>query len=145
MKVILQKDIKNIGRKFDVKNVKDGYARHYLIPQKLVKVATPQAMSSLNKEIKRGLEEEKKLMERLKIMASKIKEEHLKFKVKHSDGKAYGSIGEKDIEDALEKLDYSYLKAVLASSLKTLGDYEAKIVFETGIESKIKVSLLPEE
>jgi large subunit ribosomal protein L9 len=145
MQIILQKDIKNLGKKFDVKNVKDGYASHYLVPQKLAIIATSSAIASLKVKKEKWSKEEEALREKIQKLSLKIKGEHLKFKVKHSAGVAYGSIGEKDIKETLEKLGYSHLNVTLASSFKTLGDYEARIVFDGEVESKIKISLLSED
>src|SRR3989344_999724 len=91
MKVILLEDVKKIGRKFEVKNVSDGYAKNFLFPNGLADIATPDALKELEKKKSETDKESRELMKRLEELARTLKERHLEFFVKtgaHGDRKS---------------------------------------------------------
>jgi len=142
MKVILKTRVPNLGYEWDVVNVKDGYARNFLLPKKLAEVATPKQIE----RAKRHMEERVKKMEELvagaKEAAEKLAKIELVFHKKARGNKLYGSIAEKDIQEALaseHKLEVSKESIRMAEHLKELGEYKVTIHLAEGVEAKIKV------
>src|SRR3990167_3077852 len=122
MQVILQENIPSLGNKLDIKNVKDGHARNFLIPRGLVVLASKSALKNLElRKLKLEKEEEKTRIESEK-QAKKILKEKLNFKVLHNKGKAFGSITTKDIYSELKEKGYSNFEIILGESIKTLGE-----------------------
>lgn len=136
MKVILLKDVKNIGRAGELITVSDGYANNLLLPKKLGVQATPQ---ELNK-YKAHVEKNTKDADRLKALAKKLASEPLKFMLKTgSRGEVFDSITKEDIAAALKKAGYEAIKIDLEKPLRALGTHAAVIHLGKGIEAKITV------
>lgn len=147
LKVILLQDIRDFGGKGEVKNASDGYARNFLVPRGLAKIATPQAVAELEKE-KAGKEKKAAAeISRNKESAAKLGKIEIKFSAKSSDGRAiFGSIGAQKIVEALKEKGFEIDKSRidLKSPLKTIGEHLVGISFGAGIEAKVKV-LVEEE
>ncbi len=148
MKVILLKDIDKVGKKFDVKEIKDGYARNFLIPKGLAKPATEEALIWLEtqKEIegKKAEEELTKIQER----ASAIDDQELIIPVKVGDeDQLFESVTSQKIAEKLKEAGFEIKKTqiVLAEPIKELGDFSVKIKFEHNLESEIRVIVTKEE
>ena len=148
MKVILLKDVKAQGKKGELVNVSDGYARNYLFPQKLAIEADAQAMNELkNREASKKHKIEVEVAE-AKALAAKIKETQLEIKTScGADDRLYGAITSKDIADALEK-QYGIVldkrKISLDKPIKSCGSYELDVRLYTDISEKLKVSIVKE-
>lgn len=144
MKVILLKDVKNLGKKGDVVNASDGYARNFLFPRNLAKEATENSMYELNQ--KKESERRKKLAEiqEAQKLAEEIKNKEVKITVKAGEnGKLFGSITSKDVADALN-LQYKLSvdrKKVNIDTIRQLGTYEAEIKLYPEVSTKIKVTV----
>ena len=129
MKVILLQDVKPIGKKGDLAEVNDGYAKNFLIPKKMAVMATKEAQ---NERKMRIAQEEKREAEN-KANALKMKGELtgkvITVKVKCNEDKMYGSVTTQDVAKAL--LDAGYTvdkkKITLPSTIKTLGKYEIEV------------------
>lgn len=147
MKVILLKDVKDIGKQFEVKDVKDGYARNFLLPKNLAKPATKEALIWLNtqKEIS-----EKKAEEDLKSiqgLASSIDGQEVTILVKVGDqDQMFESINAQKISEKLKEMGYEVKKSQLELPvpLKELGEYPVKIKFEHNLEAEITVIISKE-
>jgi len=140
MKIILLQDVKNFGKKFDVKEVKDGYARNFLLPSKLAIVATPNELERLKSEKARQDDEREKCVAHIKIEAEKLKDSALEFKLKvGKKGEAFGSIGKKDIERELSARGLIEAKAELVKPFKTLGEHDVQIDFGEGLKTAIRI------
>ncbi|MDD3614152.1 MAG: 50S ribosomal protein L9 [Candidatus Pacebacteria bacterium] len=148
MKIILLESIPKLGKKYEVKNVADGYAINFLIPKKLAVAATPQKIKEIEnlkkqKEIRK--EEEQKIF---KEWVEKIKDTPLEFKLKtDKSGKTFGSVKKEDIIKQLEqktgfKLDEKQI--ILEEHIKKVGDYLIKIKFSPEIETELKIRVLSE-
>lgn len=139
MKVILTKDVKNLGRAGDVKDVAEGYARNFLIPKKLAEIATAEGVKEV--EAKKASEQAKAEMEadKLRELAAKVKGKKIILKSKEKNGKLFGSITAKDIADELqrENLAVSTDCIIMKEALKKTGTYEIRIALSKDIESKI--------
>ena len=147
MKVILLKDLKGTGKKDDVVNVADGYAKNYLIPNKIA-IATNANNLNENKQLKQAQDYHKQQeFEKAVALGEKLKDLELVVKIKNGEnGKAFGSITAKEISNELEKLGYDVdkKKIVLTSPLKTVGLYkvEAKLHAKVDVKFTVKVESL---
>jgi len=104
MKIILLQDIKNLGKKFEVKEVKNGYARNFLFPQKLAVAATAAALKNLTKQKEQWEVQHQKFIQELKEEAKKLEGETLIFNLRiDQKEKVFGSVSKNDIEKALEE------------------------------------------
>ncbi len=140
MKVILLKDIKGVGRKLDVKEVKDGYGRNFLLARGLVEAATKEALNRLEAQKKIQEAERQKLAAKLKEEAVKIEALSVNFKMKVGEkGEAFGSISRKDIEIELAKHGYKNLKIELERPIKTIGENFITVDLGENIKAKLKV------
>lgn len=136
MKVILLKDVKNIGRAGELITVSDGYANNLLFPKKLGVQATP---AELNK-YKAQVEKDAKETDRLKALAKKLMNEPLKFVLKTGPhGEVFNSITKEDVGAALKKAGYEAIKIDLEKPLRTLGTHVAVIHLGKGIEAKLAI------
>ncbi|HHW01397.1 MAG TPA: 50S ribosomal protein L9 [Thermoanaerobacterales bacterium] len=146
MKVILLKDVKDIGVKGEVVNVAEGYARNYLFPRKMAAEATEAGLRQLEQEKKaqeKKREKEKQIAIRQAEMLAKT---HLTLKVKAGEqGKLFGSITSKDISEALKEqynIDIDKRKIELSSPIKSVGDYEVTIKLAPEVETKILLKII---
>lgn len=147
MKVVLLKDVDKLGREGEVKEVAEGYARNFLIPQNMAKAASDQAVREVEaKRAKKESSDQAELEETQKL-AEQLDGRELFIKVKEKDGTLFGSVNEKTIAktfaDEGTKIDASCVK--LAEPIKEVGDYEVRIDLPHGLEANIKVILVPEE
>lgn len=141
MKVILLEDIKNVGRRHEVKNVSDGYARNMLFPKKMAVLATPEEMRKIEKEKQTAEIEEKQSISKLK---SVTEGEPIKFYLKTGDrGEIYTSIKSEDIEQELRRRGLAEVKVKLPKPIKNLGLFEVEINLRKGVAGKIKISAEP--
>lgn len=146
MKVILTQDIKGVGKKDEIINANDGYARNFLLPRKMAVEANSQNMSLLqgrkdSANFKKEQEKENALMIQEKL--SKIM---LKVKVKAGgNGKIFGSITSKEIATELKNqynLDIDKKKILLKDSIKELGVFNIEIKLYEGIIGKLKIDII---
>ncbi|MCC8161557.1 MAG: 50S ribosomal protein L9 [Oscillospiraceae bacterium] len=143
MQVILTKDVKGQGKKGQMVNVSDGYARNYLLPRGLAEVA-----SKANINVMKGKQEsleykKKKELEEANAIADKMKEIKVVLKAKAGDnGKLFGSVTSKDVAEALTmqhhiKLDKK--KFVMPDGIKALGTTVVDVKIYTGVTGKLSV------
>ena len=142
MELILIKDLEHLGKIGDVVNVKEGYARNYLLPQKLVLEATEVNKKIVEKEklrIGKKKEESKKGAEEL---AQKLEKFSLTIPVQVGEkDKLYGSVTLQDISDLLKKegFDIDKRKIELSTPVKALGIYSIKIKLNPQVTATMKV------
>jgi large subunit ribosomal protein L9 len=148
MRVILLEDIKDIGKKFEIKDVKDGYARNFLIPKGLVKIADKKGLEWLETEKEK---QEKKAEEELKgyqVIASQVDGLEVIIPVKIGDqGQMFEKIDPQDIAEKLKEMGFSVdkQKIDLAEPIEELGEFPVKIKFEHNLESEIIVIITEEK
>lgn len=141
MKVILLKDVEKVGKQFEIKEVKEGYARNFLIDKGLAKPATEEALKWLEvqKEIqeKKAEEELKKAQE----LASKIDDMELAIAVKvGEEGQLFESINAQKISDKLKEMGFDVKKTQvgLPEPIKEIGEFPVKIKLEHNLEVEIR-------
>lgn len=142
MKVILQKDIANLGEAGDIKEVSDGYARNYLIPKKLVIVANEASKKAIEHQKKLiKIKKEKRRKESEKLISS-LNGKELQFKARAGDeGKLYGSITSMDIAKKLREMGFEIdkRKIQLETPIKELGTFKATVKLEEGLHAELSI------
>ena len=143
MKVILLQDVKSQGKKGDLINVSDGYAKNYLFPRHLAKEADAQVYTELKNKADaiafRDAEERKNALE----LKKKLDETTLVFHTTGgADGRLYGAVTSKDISDKLAKdhgIEVDKKKITISSTIKTVGTFQVDIKLYHDISSILKV------
>ncbi len=142
MKVILLQDLKSVGKKGEVVNASDGYARNFLFPKKLAQEANDVNMHILNK--KNEADRKKKLaeIEEAQKVANELKDKEVIIYAKSGDnGRLFGAITTKDISQEMEKqLNITIdKKKIVVNTIKTMGLYDVEVKLYPEISTKIKV------
>ncbi|TFG35282.1 MAG: 50S ribosomal protein L9 [Parcubacteria group bacterium] len=142
MKVILLKDVEKIGSKLDVKEVKSGYARNFLIAKGLAKQATEEALEwlAVQKEIMEKKAEEN--LGKVQAAASAIEGREIVIPVKVGDeDQLFESVNAQKIAEKLKEAGFEIKKSqiVLGQPIKELGEYPVKIKLEHNLEAEIQV------
>ena len=146
MKVILLENVKGVGKKDEVINASDGYARNYLLPKKLAVEANAENMSKLNN--KKEANNYKKDLEKqaAEEVAKKLKGILLKIKVKAGEnGKIFGGVTAKEISDNLKsqyQIEVDKKKIELKEQIKTLGSFSVTIRLYEGVTGTLKMEVL---
>jgi large subunit ribosomal protein L9 len=145
MKVILMQDIKGVGKKDEVINANDGYARNFLFPRKLAVEANTENMSKLKgrqDSVNFKKEQEKENAEKVKKQLSEML---LTIKVKAGEnGKIFGSITSKEISTELKKqynVDIDKKKILLKQAIKEIGTFTIDVKLYEGITGKLKINI----
>ncbi len=148
MKVILKKDIKGVGKKEEVINAADGYARNYLLPRGLAVEASDGNLSTLKEKKDSKKYKESMEVEEARELSKKISGLSIRFNVKTGEnGKLFGSITSKDISEEIKRqhnINIDKRKIVLEDSIKAAGVYNIEIKVYPNITSKIKVEVVGE-
>ena len=145
MKVILLQDVKGTGKKGEVLEVSDGYARNFLIKKGLAEEATAVKLNSLNIKNKSLEFHKNEEIKALKAQAESLKGKKITLKIKCGEnGKIFGSITTKEIADAVNELGFSVdkKKVLLKDPIKNLGIYDVEIKFLPDVSAKIKVEVI---
>ncbi len=141
MKVVLQKDVESVGGAGDIKNVADGFARNFLIPNGLAEPATPESIAKAEEAKKEQTEKEKEDLAKAQEIAEDLDGREVVIKSKAEDDKLFGSVVAKEIVEALAaqgvKLEEKYI--ILVDPIKEIGEHKIKINLDHGIEVEIKV------
>ena len=148
MKVILKEDVQNLGQQGDVVEVKSGYARNYLMPQKLAILFTKQQKKSIEEAQRveeRKLEREK---DQLESVLKQVEDLSLSLKMQsEEDSKLFGSVTKLDIVKLLEEngitVDKKYVD--LSSPIKTLGEHKVNIVFTKEMSGSFTLAVEKED
>ncbi len=145
MKVVLLKDIKGKGKKDDVINVPDGYARNFLFPQKLAVEASAQALSEVKSKNEAKEHHAQELLDNLNALAKKLNGKIVEISAKGGkEGKLFGSVTSKDVATAIKEQlgdDVDKRKISLESDIKAFGTYSADIKLHQGISAKISIKV----
>lgn len=146
MKVILLDNIKGVGKKDEIINASDGYARNYLLPKKLAVEANAENMSKLNNKKEANIYKKDLEKQAAEETAKKLKGILLKIKAKSGEnGKIFGGITPKEISENLKeqyKIDVDKKKIELKETIKTLGEFQVNIRLYEGIVGTLKIQVL---
>ena len=146
MKVILLQDVKAVGKKGDLVDVNDGYAKNFLIPKKLATAGTKTAQNERNQKI--AQEEKRQAEEKAAALQiqKKLMGKEFTVKVKCNDSRMYGSVTSLDVANALLKEGFKVDKKqiTIPANIKTLGKYEAEIWCYKETVAKVTINVVPE-
>ena len=148
MKVILLQDVKKMGKKGDVIEASDGYARNYLFPRKLAEEATANALHVVN--AKKENERKKKLaeLEAAQKLAAELKGKEVTINAKAGDsGRLFGAITNKDVAEAINsEFNLSIdKKKIVVNTIKVAGEYEVEVKLYPEVSTKMKVNIVPKQ
>ena len=147
MKVVLLKDVKNMGKRDDILNVSDGYARNFLFPQKLAAEATPGTLKEI--ERKRAAQDAREAEMKAEAMAKAelLKNKVIVLQVKCGEqGRLYGSVTSAEVAEALEKqhgIKADKRKIDLGDPIRETGIREISVWLYSGITTKMKLDIQP--
>ena len=146
MKIILKKDIANLGEAGEVVEVKTGYALNYLVPQGFATVGTPSAIKQHEETIRQRAHKEAKNVAEAQAKAAKISAANIKVAAKVGEnGKLYGSITAAQIAAALTELGFEAdKKDITLPEIKELGEFEGKIKCYKGVFADLKIEVVAE-
>ena len=146
MKVILKADIKGVGKKDEVINASDGYARNFLLPKNLAVEANAENMSKLKEKQDSNAYKKSQEKEEAKKIADKLSKILLKVPVKAGEnGKIFGGVSAKEISDLLKKeykIEVDKKKIELKETIKTLGVRTITIKLYEGVIGNLKIDVI---
>ena len=146
MKVILTQDIKGVGKKDEIINANDGYARNFLFPKKMAVEANKQNMSLLQGRKDSANFKKEQDKEKANELKDKISKIMLTIKVKSGEnGKIFGSITSKEISTELKKqrnIEIDKKKIMLKEAIKEQGTFTIEIKLYEGIIGKLKINII---
>ena len=145
MKVVLLEDVKSLGKKGDIVEVSEGYARNFIIPKKKGVEANQENLNTL--KLQKANEEKiaKEKLEAAKELAAKLNEASVSLTIKGGkDGRTFGSVSSKEIEEAIKSqlgLEIVKKKLVIAEPIKTFGNHEVKVKLHKDVTAALKVKV----
>ena len=149
MKVILQQDVKGQGKKGQLVEVSEGYARNFLLPRKLAIPATTDAINTMNLKEKARRAEEARQKAEAQAVAEKLKECQVKLTAKAGNGgRLFGAVTTKEISEGLKAqydIDIPKQKLVLDDPIKAFGSYQEKAKLGFEISGTVYVSVFEEK
>lgn len=148
MKVILLKDIENIGKKYEIKDVKDGYAKNFLLPQDLVKLATKDAIKWVESQKEVMEKEAEEELKKIQELASEVDGIEVSVPMKvGKDGQLFESVNSAKIVEKLKEMGYEVKKSKinLAKPIKEMGEFPVKINLDHNLEVEIRVLVVEEK
>lgn len=149
MKVILQQDVKGQGKKGQMVEVSEGYARNFLIPRKIAIPATTDAINTMNLKEKARKAEEARMKAEAEATAEKLKECMVKLTAKAGNGgRLFGAVTTKEISEGLKAqfgIDIPKQKLVLEEPIKAFGSYQIKAKLGFEVSGTVYVSVFEEK
>jgi large subunit ribosomal protein L9 len=147
MEVILKQDVKNLGEKDDIVNVKPGYGRNYLIPKGYAQQATESARKVLAENLKQAQFKQEKIRKDADAIAAKLEGVKLTIGAKAGEsGKIFGSINTIQIADALKKegFEVDRRRITFDSEPKVIGEYTANLNLHKEVKVKVPFEVVAE-
>lgn len=148
MKVILLKDIKDLGKTVEIKELADGYARNYLIPRGLAVEATPDKLKEIEEKNLKTQKNKQKEMASAEALKDKLNGKSVQISLKTGGGdKLFGAVTTKEIAELIEKqlkIKVDRKKIELDEPIKHLGDYNIKIKLYQSVQAEIKLTVAAE-
>ncbi len=145
MKVILLQDEKKLGKKGDIVDVSEGYARNYILPKKIGAEATPKNLNDLKLQKANAEKVAQEQLDAAKALAEVLASKQVVVKIKAGEGgKAFGSVSSKEIAAAFKEqhgIEIDKKKIQLPESLKNFGSYEVNIKLHPQVTGKLTVKV----
>ncbi len=145
MKVILLEDVKSLGKKGEIVNVNDGYARNFILPKKLGLEATSKNLNDLKLQKQNDEKVAQEKLDAAKALAEEIKEKSITVKIQAGvEGKVFGSISSKEIALEAKKqlnMDIDKKKIVIPDAIKSLGTYNVNIKLHKDVTATLAVKV----
>lgn len=146
MRIILKENIEHLGFKDEVVEVKNGFARNYLIPKGVATLATPSAIKMLEENLRQSAVKNQKIKDEAQTIANALNEIVVKVEVKAGEkGKIFGSITTSQLADAIakvgHKVDKKYIK-IKGDAIKNVGSYEASIRLHKDVTAEVKFDVI---
>lgn len=148
MKVIFLKDVKGTGKKGEIKEISDGYARNFLFPKKLAVVASESNLNTLNEEKQKAKEHEAEKLQQAREMEERLQNASLSFTTKvGKEGKVFGSVTSKQISEGLraQGLDIDKKQILLDDPIRTLGMTQVPVKVHPKVTATVSVHVIEEE
>lgn len=148
MKVIILQDVDGLGKKYEIKEVKNGYARNFLLPNKLAKPATKEALKWLVSQKEIIEKEAEEDLKKAQALASDIDGLELNIMVKvGGEGQLFESINSQKIVEELKKLGFDVKKSQvkLENPIKELGEFPISVSLDHNLEAEIKLIITAEK
>ena len=146
MKVILLEDVKSLGKKGEIVNVSDGYARNYVLPKKLGVEANSANMNDLKLQRQNAEKVAQEQLEAARQLAETLKTKEVVVRMKSGEGgRAFGSVSSKEIASAAKEqcgLELDKKKIQLPEAIKALGAYEVSIKLHPQVTGKLRVKVV---
>ncbi len=143
MKVILLKDVPGTGKKGDIKDVSDGYARNFLLPHKLVSLATAGVVNQAAASVEKAKKKVEQDLKQTQSLAAKLDGAEVEISGKVSaEGTLYAAVGPKMIADAVQKqlkLAIEPKQISLKQPIKEAGEFTATVSFPHGLEAELRI------
>lgn len=143
MKVILLEDVKSLGKKGEIVNVSDGYARNMILPKKLGLEATPKNLNDLKLQKAAEAKKQQEILEEAQGLKKEIEEKSVLLKIKAGEGgRTFGSVSSKEIAQALKEqhgYDIDKKKLQLSDPIRNMGTYTVPIKLHPKVTAELKV------
>ena len=145
MKIILLQDEKKLGKKGDIIEASEGYARNYILPKKIGVEATPKNMNDLKLQKANNAKIAQEQLDAAKALAASLEDKQVVVKIKAGEGsKAFGSVSSKEIAAAYKEqhdIELDKKKIQLQESLKNFGSYEVAVKLHPQVTGKLTVKV----
>ncbi len=149
MKVILNADVKGTGKKGEIVNVSDGYARNFLFPRKLATEATSANITAQENKLKAQQHKKQQEEEAARVLAARVKQLEVTVAIRVGEGgKVFGSVNTQQIADALKAqhgLEMDKKKIVIKDTIKELGVHTVQLKLYANIAAELKVNIVAGE
>ncbi|MEQ8240437.1 MAG: 50S ribosomal protein L9 [Cyclobacteriaceae bacterium] len=146
MEIILKEDIKGVGYKNDIVDVKPGFGRNYLIPQGFAIIASTSNKKMILENVRQAAHKAEKLKNDAESISEKLKSLTVEIKTKAGEsGKIFGAVTALQISDALREKGFDIdRKKISVGSIKSLGDYQVEIDLHKDVQTEITASVISE-
>lgn len=146
MKVVLNQDIKGVGKKLAIIEVSEGYARNFLLPKKLASLADAKSINEATNKMTAINFKKKTELDAAKALKEKLEKTRIEFRHKLGEGgKLFGSVTEKEIAEEIKKkfdIKVDKKKVILKNQIKATGSYTAQVKIYEGVIADLKINVV---